>query len=596
MSRNYSVGSATIRGVLDSKTRYVVPDYQRRYDWQEDKVMSLWEDLLVVYLDDLEYERQEYLLGPIVLLAKDNHMDIIDGQQRLVTLTLLFCAFRESLKPYLEKQDEKNHYIQQIIKDVEILINMNSNKIIDLNHANDDALFGQICSGEISNLKTRSKLVRNYQTILNLSEELCKKCEIDKPEKRQDGIDKLAHIIRELQDRISFVCMTVYNEDYSHQIFESLNSKGQKLKQADLIKSHILDTIPEKQQRTLMQDRWSKIMDGTNGKIKSDQLIYTSMLSRTGESDKDVAKRELYKEIKKQCKTENDVQKFVMNLEEDAKIFKNLVEPDMIPGIGKHHFFKHSLHGLNQLRAVYFKRPMMAACREWGFHDLKTRKLAECLVKFFFVYRTICKLDIDLLRRNSKIMTKQIINKEDLNHILWTLLKRDTPDGERNYVEPDMFIKKFPEHILDSQSEAKYIFTSFEHHLQKPRGLNVDDQNLNIEHIFPKNPSLDDWPNSDELKDHIDRLGNQTLLLGPWNSTLSNHGFEEKLQGIKTKNSIVGYQQSGLELNKRYLCTYTRWTVGDIKNREDDLTELAKEIWDLSEYLNNVEKPNNETN
>ena len=558
--------------------------------------MSLWEDLLDVYMDDLEYERQEYLLGPIVLLAKDNNMDIIDGQQRLVTITLLFCAFRESLKPYLDTQDEKNHYIQQIIKDIEMLINMNSDKIIILNHANDDALFGQICSGEISNLRKRSKLVRNYQTILNLSKELCIKCGIDKPEKRQSGIDKLARIIRELQDRISFVCMTVHNEDYSHQIFESLNSKGQKLKQADLIKSHILNKIPEKQQRTLMQDRWSKIMDGTNGKIESDQLIYTSMLSRTSESESDVGKHELYKKIKRQCKTEKDVQKFVTNLEDDAKIFKNLVEPEMIPGISKHHLFKHSLHGLNQLRAVYFKRPMMAACREWGFHDLKTRKLAECLVKFFFVYRTICKLDIDLLRRNSKIMTKQIINKEDLNHILWTLLKYDTRDGERNYADPYMFIEKFPEHILDSQHEAKYILTSFEHHLQKPEGLDVADQNLNIEHIFPKNPSLNDWSNLDEMKDHTDRLGNQTLILGNWNSTLSNHSFEKKRQGIKTKNGMVGYLQSGLKLNRLYLSTYTRWTIKEIKNREDDLTELAKQIWDLSEYLKNVKKLNNETN
>lgn len=588
MGKNYAVEPAYIRNVLDGETKYVVPDYQRRYDWQEDKVENLCEDLLQEYFDDPECERQEYLLGPIVLLDKSNTMEVIDGQQRLVTITLLFCALRESVTQYSNGQSN-DHYIQKIIKDINKSINLNSDNVIQLNNTRDDTIFRQICDGKTHDLK-RSTIKRNYETILKFSKELCKKCGLDKPEAYQSGIDKIDHIINELKDKNSFVYMRVHNEDYSHQIFESLNSKGQQLKQADLIKSYILNIIPE-HQRAPMRERWNKIVSGTNGKsIDPDQLIYTSILSRTFGSKNDVQRRELYKHVKKNYKEKKAVLTFVESLEQDADIIKKLENPESIRGINKQTLisFKHALYGLKQLRAIYFTRPMIAACREWRFDDPKTRKLAECLVKFFFVYRTICKSDIDLLRRNSKKMTEQIMNKNQLNVVLWTLLKYNTPDGERDHVDFDTFTKKFPEHVLDSQHEARYILTSFEHYLQKFRGLDIEDQSLNIEHIFPKNPSLEDWPNAEELQDYVDRLGNQTLISGTWNSTLSNHAFETKRRGIKTsKGIVVGYCQSGLKLNE-YLKDRSQWTVKEIKDREEKLTQLAIKIWDLSEYSNNL--------
>ena len=590
MGKNYYVESNSLRQVFDDQTRYVVPDYQRPYNWEKVQVEELCDDLFDRYPADPTQKNEEYMLGPIVMFKKNQtDFEIIDGQQRLVTLMLLFCAFRDSLKQYLNSSDGESP-LKFSMKDIDQLINPDADNIY-LNNSKDHDVLCDIRKGLKSKSVKRSKVMRNYDILLNRTNELCQKYEIQGSKKPQIEIRAIQHIISDLKDKISFVRVDVSNENYSHQIFQSLNSKGQKLNQADLIKSYILKKIEQKHHASI-KERWDGIMEKAESeKIPSDALIYESMLSRISKNEDDVKKRDLFRAIKTKYMEGKDIETFVKRLEEDASFVMMLHKPKLLDGIDKYPVLKHAFNGLKQIRAVYFKRPIITACREWGPTNKKTIELVDCLVKFFFMYRTICKKDIDLLKRNSKIVTNQIINNESIGTILHTILKYDTPNGERQHIDSKEFVKAFMESNFNLDSkEAMYILTSFERELREASGAEIAVETLNVEHIFPQNPKQKDWPHKDEMAGHTDRLGNLTLISGKWNQVLSNHSFKDKKSGIQSEGILVGYSQSGLKINEKYLAGCGQWTVQEIEKREEQLADLAEKVWDLSKYVKKAKK------
>lgn len=588
MGQNYSVEPSVLGKLFAPDIHYVVPEYQREYNWKKEQVEELYSDLLDDYRQNLEYKSDEYLLGPIVLFKKDQHtFEIIDGQQRLITLTLLFCALRESFKEISIKYSKEESF-EHLLDLINTLANPNP-KHMTLNNIDDNVALSDICAGKKFKNKTRSTITRNYKILKNETDELCKKYPIDESKNQNRIINNFFNMMHSLKQTISFVRVEVYNEDYSHPIFQSLNSKGDKLNQADLIKSYLLkkthDTVG-------IKERWSKIMDDNddnkNKSITPDALLYESMLSRLTDDDNDVKKRNLYKAVKSKYDDKKSALAYISELEKDAKYIKMLADPELV----NDRILRHALRGLKQIRATYFRRPIIAACRQWNISDKKTRDLTDCLVKFFFIYRTICKDDIDKIKRISKKITAQIMNDEKLDSILFTLLYRDTPTGKRQNIDYQKFKNKFLDNVFDlDTNEAKYILFSCERHEQGDEGVPISDKDLHVEHIFPRNPNKEDWPDAESMKEHINRLGNLTLLSGNWNSTLSNHSFADKKSGIKAKDDKkIGYLQSGLKINKKFLIKHDRWTIKEMKIREDELLPLLLKVWDLSKYLSKAQK------
>ena len=603
MGRNYTVEPSDLGRVFDGKTEYIVPDYQRSYTWKPERVDELWNDLVGCYLDDPNSKRKEYLLGPLVLVKKTrDKYDIVDGQQRLVTLTLLLCAFRDSLQECFESISDHSD-MNNALTEINDWIN-HGRSMIYLKNSADRKAFENIRESLSDNISRRPNAIfRNYAMLRTYADELCRKCKIDEPEHHRNGMNTLRNILNDLRYKISFVCVTIDDEDHSHQyqIFQSLNSKGQPLRQADLIKNYVLQSVDSSLRKDVSR-RWDNLMrefvltDKPSGrKMKPDDIIYDSMLSRLTKNDPEIKKLALYEAVKNQYGRQGtDVGEYIRRLEEDVGFIKALNHPLFVADMSEK--LRHAFYGLRQIRAVYFKRPIIAACRQWGLGDPKTSDLADCLVKFFFVYRTICKKDIDPLKRNSKSITSQIIEGADLGTVLRTLLKHKTPSGEREYIDMREFDERFENSVFDlGDDEARYILVSLERMLQERHGGVIDGHALQIEHIFPKKPNINRWPNADELASHVNRLGNITLVDEGWSSVLQRHGFKTKAagvrtrkKGIQTKDGTIGYSQSDLEINKQYLA-YDRWTLDEISHREYQLTELAKSAWSLDHYIRMAE-------
>ena len=590
MGTNFYSQARKLGEILDGTDMFVVPDYQRAYGWEDAKVEELWNDLM----DNCKNVDHSYLLGSIVTIKKSKTDpapdEIVDGQQRLVTLTLLFCALRDSLSKHEPGKDDDKADYDDLIKEINKSIKKDAEgPLIVLNNSDDDSVFASICArkdvpmqGEESN----KRITANYEMLLDYTSSLCKQ--------HFEGTFRTAiRNIRKLFDAIKyntcFISVEINDKNYAHQIFQSLNSKGQKLNQSDLIKSLLLQIV-QNDGTDSIKDRWNEIMSSISIKKNPDDFLYYSMLSRTCPKSQDgsdeVLKMKMYGVVKNKYKNSAGVDGYLQSLSKDSHIIEALNNPDVLRSKADCDLdFVYLFFGIQQINAKYFRRPIIAACREWGFSD-KTKSLTDCLLKFFFMYRTISKSDIDQIKRIARDVTCLILSKRDLDEVLYTILKSERLGSTIDNLDQERFMNEFKKNINDlKRPVATYILYSLEKKLNDSQGTRANSYRYYVDHIFPSNPN-DGWANRDELRDHKNRLGNLTLLNMRWNPSTQNRSFENKIG-----NGTRCYSNSDVELNKKHLVDYTQWGLKEIEDRENKLIEHARKVWDLSEYSRLARKP-----
>lgn len=606
-SGKYRPDLSSLHDVLTSGRHYEIPDYQRRYRWDVSKIDELWEDIVDLYKDQ-DHRKIEYLLGSIVTVNGNKTTEmVVDGQQRLVSLTLMFCAIRNSLIKYFSKANvELKNEIANLIKRINERIHVKQNLFIKLNNPADRLLFDHICCDGSRNetyeqLKTSAgkAIHKNYDALCTHADALCEELKISNS--NLSVVIVLGEILDALTNRVCVIDITVDDENDAQQIFEALNSKGQQLTQADLIKSYLIQKSPD------AKKDWDNALTRFESAIKRnprklDECIYYSLLSRhtTG---KDVGKRELYKQVKKSVKSESDANKFIAKLKEDINIIDELENPQSIPQLD------HLLYGLKQVNAIYFRRPIIAAIRTWGWKDQRTEELIDFLLKYFFMYRSICKMDVGKIRNIARDVTNDILTKggdlqiKDVCKKPLGVVGKTTRKGSNIRLDLDEFHDRFLEEFsnvdYDRRGVILYIFISIERHLQKNH-FKIPAEGIDVEHIFPQKTNIDAWPNRTELKAYKNNIGNLTLLPHKWNKILQNYSFEVKKTGIKGKQEILltgkdnkdekgkpivcSYQNSKFELNVD-IQKCDKWGVGEIIERQARLKEHAEKIWDLRSYM-----------
>ena len=571
---DYNPTSDSVEVVLN-ETAYVVPDYQREYSWGVKMVGTLWDDLLDASLPN--YKNRKYLLGTLVVLKHGSKSEVVDGQQRLVTLSLLFRAMKYSLEEILPPDKELAEKIESVITELDEVRGH-----IKLHHDADDKVFRDIKkylnTKEISKRtqKTQKNLINNYNRLYERSMSFYKDHKLNDSTKRKNGLEEILKIIKNLKKRAIFIIIPVPSRNDVYTIFQSLNSKNTPLKQTDLIKSHLM-AESTKPMRSSISVRWKDMLSGIRAN-NQDRALYESMLSRGSE----IQENRLYEIIREKYKNDN-VEEYLDILDTDLGLIKKLDEPKGAPDLK----LRYALFCLSKVDARYFRRVAIAAMRKWGDTSKKTISLIDFLVKFFFMYRKICGNDITPLRSSSMRAVVQIQKGCDLAHVYWTILIDDERDVPRERVDQEEFVRKFKEKSKFEKNMALYTLTSLERHYgSKDVQYSLDE--LQIEHIFPNAPKIKDWPNMKADKNHKQRLGNLTLMTSEWNLALSNHSFKQKMYGGQESNSIC-YENSGLGLNKR-LMKYDKWTSDQMQDRENDLHDEVSKVWDMKCYAEMAKK------
>lgn len=529
---------------------FIIPVYQRDYAWTRINCQKLWDDLF----DLKNNARVDHFLGTLVTIGSGfQEYTIIDGQQRLITTSILLIALHNFLKNKEEKTNEEKVLAEQIL---DFLINKYSpekDKRIRLKpNKQDKEYFENLFTNENSE-NVNSNIVSNYNFFYEKI-----KSEILSPQEIFDAFRKLKIVLIDL----------VRGQDDPQLIFESLNSTGVDLTAGDLIRNYILMDLQPVEQEMMYKYYWIKIEKLTENiaEFVRNYLIFKTKIS--------VKKDDVYSMFKKfSMGTFNwNKESILKDLLYFAEIYSWLVQINKHPN----NTINKQLERLNKLEFTV-SRPYLLDV----FNDLKNNIISEETTKEIlkiiesYAFRKILvdnttqglnKMFITL----SKEIKKEKSWKEDyLNILSYIILEKKF--SQKLPTDQDFENSLITKEVYRLQAKNRnFLLESLENY-KSAYPVNVDE--LTIEHIMPQtltkeweNKLGDNW--QEIHKKYLHTLWN--LSLTAKNTELSNNTFENKQQ--------IDFQTSRLKLNFK-LEGITIWNEEKIIERAKDLIKNAKEIW-----------------
>lgn len=625
MPKDYEINRRSVSDVFGKGHTYVIPTYQRPYVWTKDHAERLFDDLVELCSND-EVSSISNLLGAMVVVDGEEgfEYEVVDGQQRLATLSLIFCAIRTYLQKFMGVVRGAGPSIEDALNKLDNLLKVEdksakSGKIrLELGESNSQ-LFQEIVNNKNPNYRefcvTLKKnyesgkkridkpvrlMIDNYLKLCEKAEEWMQKYNFEKFKDADDAdafsrsVISLKNDITKMVEYNNFAFIEAPDRHLAHKIFNTLNSLGQKLDQADLIKSYLLRRAANNLSiRKMVESNWTKIFDEDLG--KPDDFLYESISSRnpSGKAGSvKVTKENLYKIIEMSVKSPNDVRMCLSNFIEDSKFLKIMNHPEDLPVDQKYDKIKSDFYGIRSLNARYIRVPILAAYRIWnGVEKKEFKELVDCLLIFFFRFKFINDGTAEDVRSIANRVTRYLEAGEPISKIIHhILINEDVLGPPVHRIRNDTFEDNFSEKMYRiPQGVAKYVLASIEMLLRQrdnKETCRYIDYNFELEHILPKHHKkphwdekkfLDDDASDSDINKYKDRLGNLTILSPEWNRGLAAKEFSKK------KNNKDGYAHSDFKINC-YLKNCEEWTATSISKREKYLVGIAKDVWSLDKY------------
>lgn len=538
----------------NQKNQLVIPIYQRLYSWEKEQCKQLWDDIIKIGRDD---KMSGHFIGSILYVLdgikhSDNTLFIIDGQQRLTTITLLLIALKDHLNDEVKRKEIENHYL------------INSDEKGDkkfrliLSESDKDTLLSLIDKDRRKPSEPSLKIVKNFK----LFEEWIRK-----------NTNQLGTIFKGLE-KLTIVWIALKKEkDDPQLIFESMNSKGMELAQTDLIRNYIIMETEAEKQESFYNKYWRAMEEDFKQNEKQDKKLFDRFvrhyltiktreipnINKVYAGFKDYQQKEgieiedLLKDLQKYCgyfcqikfkKKEaderlNNALGFLVDLDMDV-VYPLLLE----------------------LYSDYSDRVLS----KQDFIDIID------LIESYICRRTVCGLGTNSLNKVFPSFTKHIQKDEYFKslkaHFGYLTEKQRFPN---NNEFKDCLI------TIDFYNKFKKKTKCFLERLEKfDTKEPVDTKGLTTEHIMPQTLE-DEWErdfgeNFQEIHDkYLHTIGNLTLT--GYNSEYSNKSFQEK------RDMERGFKDSPLRLNQGLRDNLESFGEEEIKKRANDLADLALKIW-----------------
>lgn len=529
---------------------FVIPVYQRDYAWTKINCQKLWNDLI----DLNNNSRSDHFLGTLVTIGSGfQEYTVIDGQQRLTTVSLLLKALHKFLEKKEDKNEEEIVLIEQLL---DFLINKYSkeqHKRIRLKPNKQDKEFFENLFEKSNNLDVDSNIINNYNFFLDKISS-----NILTPKQIFDSFRKLKIVLIDL----------VRGQDDPQLIFESLNSTGVDLTSGDLIRNYILMDLEPVEQEKLYKQYWIEI-EKLSGNIAEFIRNYLIFKQRTW-----VKKADVYSVFKDYALNnfKQDKEAILKNLLDFAELFSWFVQIKEYKDLE----INKKLARLNKLEFTICYPYLFDIFNDVKLGNINEKNIVEILTIIeSYAFRKIL-VDNTTQGLNKMFITlSKEIKKEDswkeeyvniLNYIL--LEKRVSQKFPNNEEFENTLINK---EVYKLQAKNKnFLLESLENY-DSAYPLNID--KLTVEHIMPQTLTKE-WKNKlggnwqEIYNKYLHTLGN--LSLTAKNSELSNNSLESKQQ--------IDFQTSKLKLNYK-LENQTNWNEEIILERAKSLIKNAEEIW-----------------
>jgi len=547
-----------------------VPPNQRAYSWRDDQIEDLLNDIALAMTQEDSRER-DYFLGSIVLTIPPNAQRpwVVDGQQRLASITMIYAAMRDYCLTHREPQigtDIATDYLYSKDKWTKV----ESPRLI---LSDDDAAFfsQHVLAVPGSTERTQAKRTTDSnRRIAKAFEKITARISAI-----ADGsptpFDELRRWDTFLQNNVKVLVLTVGDESRAYQIFETLNDRGLDLAIADLLKNYIFGKVG---QSNLSQAKhhWATALTrvstaGREAVIK--RFIHHFWSSKHGLT----RERLLYKNIRNEIRNEQKASEFVAELAASATNYAAILNPSSEVWAGTGTRGRRYVEALRTLKMEQYK-PLLLACLDI-FNPNKpteTLKVLRLLVSWSVRFQITKQLGSSEIEKFYPNVAKTI-RKESIRTAakLVALFEKQVPSDA-------LFKANFETYSEENEKLVRYYLHTIEQTVRREQGkreeeVSLDEAEVNLEHILPQQPTLTAWPEFDEETAKVNKykLGNQTLILGEWNLESSNSAF-------RVKRPI--YERSTVEITKQILKCKT-WSPETILDRQSYLAEVAVRAWPL---------------
>ena len=517
---------------------YKIPVYQRNYDWTAKDCNRLLDDIEAI----MERKRVHFL-GSIVLLEEANgsfkhrNFIVIDGQQRITTMTILLKALADTYP------EESESIIDSYIKNIRA---KNEEEQIKLRPLNEDAhRLMMLLKNKHSTLEKECSILINYTTCIKRLEKW-----------RDRGVT--SQDIYTALTKLEMVTITLsIGEDDPQAIFECINSTGKPLSKADLIRNYLM--MKADNQKSLYNDFWlpfEKRFSLSKRDEEMDQFFYLFMMYKTGSL---CNKSRLYEDFaalysNKESETLKP-EEILQELDKCAEIYKIILGETS----GASNRLNDDLTSLRQLDQATCYPFIFRVYSDYQQNNISLDTLEKVirLLLSYLVHRAVCGVPSNSLRalfcslydKVFKIEKNKDFYYEAINKYLYTRTSRDRFPSSSDFREALLSLN-----LYSNLKLCRYLLSLIENGGSKEK---VQLDKMSIEHIMPQHLNKD-WQHIDEA-DHASLLhviGNLTYT--GYNSELSDRSFEAK-KGILINSKVI-------ELN-RDIISQTQWGKEEIKNR-----------------------------
>lgn len=541
--------------------RYVIPVYQRKYDWKYENCRQLYDDLKKIVIDG----RNSHFFGSIVSAVVPNgskiEYHIIDGQQRLMTITLLLLAIRNLIVQGKVTTNEVK-LDEQISQRFLISPWAGEDDKIKLRPVQSDREALAKLFGDEEDYDHSSNLTINYQFFY------------DMVMKEEVPVADLYAAIGKLE----IISITLDQGDNAQLIFESLNSTGLALTEGDKIRNYVLMGLPAQNQTKYYDIYWVKIEKCTNNDVSGFVRDYLSIKQQVTPTVNNVYRA--FKSYAESVSLPIDI--LLTDLLRYARFFEKLLTCKS--GL-KEQKLDDCLYRLMRLEIVVTRPFLMEVLR---LHQDGKLTIDDVLRIFlitenYLFRRNICEVPTNALNKIFLNLNKEIIRYDNtaddyVSKFIYALLSKKESG---RFPDDNEFGLAFAEkQVYQMRGKYKaYLFERFENYgtiETKDVYTHLDNNVYTIEHIMPQHltPAWNESLGANASEIHatwLHRLANLTLT--GYNPNFSNNTFIEKRDAKEG-----GYKASGLKMNQKIAARDT-WGLTELEERNKEMLELAMEIW-----------------
>lgn len=549
--------TVTLEQLMSNGNAYRVPAYQRDYSWEKEQWEDLWLDIVEGAGTDLPH-----YMGAIVLQRLRDHYQVIDGQQRLATLTTLCVALLERLNSSgLEDDKHRASLLKTQYVGADDPSSLRWASKLSLNDS-DDRFFQEF----IINSRTppaTAKLPDSNRRLLGARDFFREK--LGTLKEAADGASLVRFFVERIGKHLTFTRIIVEDELNAYAVFETLNARLVQLTATDLLKNYLFSlfrggTVDLDQAK----GQWARILRTVEPEDVP-QFLRHFLASRQSPV---VRVERLFKELKLLVRTREHAFSLLDDLERAAGWYAALDDPYDPFWSGGFADCKAEVRAVGLFQVSQYK-PLLLACFAKAMNPQDIQRVLRACKVVSFRFNIIGRRNPNELEAGYNLAAMAVLQAG-------APTSRTAIDALKpHYVADDDFVSDFTRAAFPTKGRraklAKYILMELEHQAGGP-AEDFETAPTTLEHVLPERLS-DAWrPAFDEElhTNFVDKLGNYALLERDRNNDLGNAGYAQKR---------AVYRQSKFELTRAI--TAEEWTPAAIQQRQAGLAKMAKTVWQV---------------